>query len=157
MSSLREIKTVQPKKPANLFMAEMIMAMLFFSISGAVILSVFAAADGKMRRCVQNDSILLCAQSCAEAYSLSGDAGEMAEIVFGGGAEVGEEALQISLNAQCMPSESGEIMLTVTETENVTDAGTLRTAELLFTHDGETLQRLECSAYIPTGEVGGNA
>lgn len=157
MSSLREIKTVQPKKPANLFMAEMIMAMLFFSISGAVILSVFAAADGKMRRCVQNDSILLCAQSCAEAYSLNGDAVEMVEIVFGSGAWVSDGALQIPLNTQCGLSDSGEIMLTVTETENVTDAGTLHTAELLFTHDGETLQRLECSAYIPTGEVGGDA
>ena len=50
MSKLRAIKTVQPKKPSNLFLVEMIIAMLFSIMPGAVILNVLAAADGKLRR-----------------------------------------------------------------------------------------------------------
>lgn len=56
-----------------LLYAEMIIALLFFVISFAVIIRVFASADSLERRSRQRQSAALCAQSIAEAYSVGGD------------------------------------------------------------------------------------
>lgn len=149
MSKLRAIKTVRPKKPSNLFLVEMIIAMLFFSVSGAVILNVFAAADGKMRRSEAGDSAMICAQSCAEAYSLKGSAAEMAEMVFGDFTTREDGALSVTLDERCRPSEEGGITLIISEAEEDTAAGALRTAELVFMREDKELRRFSCSAYVP--------
>lgn len=149
MSSLRAIKTVQPKKPSNLFLVEMIIAMLFFSISGAVILNVFAAADGKMRRSETGDGAVLCAQSCAEVYSLNGSASEMAELVFGNFEAREDGTLSVALDERCRPSEDGVITLIISESGEDSAAGVLKTAELVFMRDNEELKRFSCSAYVP--------
>lgn len=149
MSKLRAIKTVRPKKPSNLFLVEMIIAMLFFSVSGAVILNVFAVADGKMRRSEAGDSAMICAQSCAEAYSLKGSAAEMAELVFGDYTTREDGALCVTLDERCRPSEEGGITLIISEAEEDTAAGALRTAELVFMREDKELRRFSCSAYVP--------
>ena len=61
------------ERPLNLFFIEMIISLLFFSISGAVILSVFAGADKKSRAGETLESIIVFSQSVAEVYSLNGD------------------------------------------------------------------------------------
>ncbi len=158
MRKLRAIKTVQPKKPSNLFLVEMIIAILFFSISGAVILNVFAAADGKMRRSETGDSAVLCAQSCAEAYSLKGSADEMAEIIFWNFEVLENGSLSISLDERCMPSSEGAITLIISESGEDSAAGTLKTAELVFIKNSEEIGRFVCSAYVPRiSERGGEA
>ncbi len=139
MRDLKAIKTVQPKKPSNLFLVEMIIAMLFFSVSGAVILNVFAAAD----------SAMLCAQSCAEVYSLKGSAEEMAETVFGEFTARDDGAISIALDESCNPSAEGVMTLIIREAEEDSPAGALRTAELVFMRDDEELRRFTCSAYVP--------
>ena len=149
MRDLKAIKTVQPKKPSNLFLVEMIIAMLFFSVSGAVILNVFAAADGKMRRSAAGDSAMLCAQSCAEVYSLKGSAEEMAETVFGEFTARDDGAISIALDESCNPSAEGVMTLIIREAEEDSPAGALRTAELVFMRDDEELRRFTCSAYVP--------
>lgn len=149
MSKLRAIKTVRPKKPSNLFLVEMIIAMLFFSISGAVILNVFAAADGKMRRSGTGDGAVLCAQSCAEAYSLKGNVREMVELVFGDFETAADGSLRVALDDRCRPSAEGALTLVISESGEDSAAGTLKTAELVFMRDNEELGRFSCSAYIP--------
>ena len=159
MIKLRAIKTVRPKKPSNLFLVEMIIAILFFSVSGAVILNVFASADGKMRRSEAGDSAVLCAQSCAEVYSLKGNIEEMAQMVFGDFTALEDGSLSVTLDERCMPSEEGAITLIVSETEEDSAAGALRTAELVFMRADGELWRFSCSAYIPhlpEKEVGAN-
>lgn len=59
------------------------MALLFFVISFAVIIRVFAAADGLERKSRRRVKAALCAQSIAEAYSVSGDTGTALRLVFG--------------------------------------------------------------------------
>lgn len=149
MRKLKAIKTVQPKKPSNLFLVEMIIAMLFFSVSGAVILNVFAAADGKMRRSAAGDSAMLCAQSCAEVYSIKGSAEKMAEMVFGEFTVREDGSLYVTLDENCKPSAEGAITLVIKENAEDSPAGALITAELVFTREGEELRRFTCSAYVP--------
>ena len=55
-----------------LLYAEMIIALLFFVISFAVIIRVFASADSLERRSRQRQSAALCAQSIAEASRSAG-------------------------------------------------------------------------------------
>lgn len=143
------------KTAGSLFLVEIIIALLFFSISGAVILRVFAAADSKMHSVTTNDSIILCAQSLAEAYSVGGSASAAAVTVFG------EEftpdssgTLTIPLDSQCRLSEHAEITLTLTERCEGSRAGTLKMLSISFSGSGGEIQRLECSAYIPAGGGG---
>lgn len=149
VSELRAIRTVRPKKPANLFLVEMIIAMLFFSVSGAVILNVFAAADGKMRRSETGDGAVLCAQSCAEVYSAAGSAEKMAEKVFGGFERAEDGTLRVALDERCRPAEGGAVELVIRESGESSAAGSLMTAELTFARDGEEIRRFVCSAYVP--------
>ena len=66
-----------------LLYAEMIIALLFFVISFAVIIRVFASADSLERRSRQRQSAALCAQSIAEAYSVGGDVQKAVSLALG--------------------------------------------------------------------------
>lgn len=127
----------------------MLIAMLFFSVSGAVILNVFAAADGKMRRSAAGDSAMLCAQSCAEAYSVTGNAEETARTVFGEFTRREDGSLCVALDESCRPSAEGSITLIIRESAELSPAGTLTTAELVFMREDEELRRFTCAAYVP--------
>lgn len=133
----------------------MLIALLFFCISGAVILQVFACAYGYMQKNKRSDSAALCAQACAEVYSGNGDIEEMLSDVFGRDYIPENGVYSISLNDDCMPSEEATIMLTVSETENTTSAGTFSTATAEFSYDDECFYSLSFSAYIPKN--GGSA
>ena len=138
-------------RPMNLFFAELIISLLFFSISGAVILKVFAEADSKARKSAQLESAVLCAQSVAEAYSVCGSVQQAFELVFGEDCAVDGV---LRLDGDCRLCEDGEILLTFLREQSETAAGTLSQLTLTFTMNDEELYTLDCSAYIPKG---GNA
>ena len=110
---------------------------------------MFAAADGKMRRSETGDGAVLCAQSCAEVYSLKGSISEMAELVFGDFETREDGSLSVILDERCKPSKEGVITLIISESEEDSAAGVLKTAELVFMRDNEELRRFSCSAYVP--------
>ena len=106
------LKTVNKgvRRPINLFLAEIIIALLFFSISGAVILQVFAAADIKSRKSGELESVIICAQTLAEAYSESGNIVTAAKIVW----EDPEINTTDGTNTEIYTAD-GKISLTATE------------------------------------------
>ncbi len=121
----------------NLFLTEMIIALLFFCISGAVILKVFAGADRKSQESARLERVVILAQSIAEAYSVYGDADKAAECV-------GLEQLNTSISDQ-----SGEIVLKTTQSSSETNAGELRTLRMVFSYGDKEIYSLDCSSYIP--------
>lgn len=125
----------------------MTIALLFFVISFAVIIRVFAAADGLERKSQRRENAVLCAQSIAEAYSVSGDTGTALRLVFGG--EITGDC--VTLDPGMKPDKDGDITLTLSEERNVSAAGTYSTLSIRFDHAGEELYTLECGAYIPQG------
>lgn len=128
----------------NLFFAEMIIALLFFSISGAVILKVFSSADMKSRESARLERVIVFAQSFAEVYSESGSVSETARLVLGE-YSAGEEVFL----------EDGSVNMRTSEKRTATGAGELSELTMTFTADGEEIYSLTCSAYIRGGESNG--
>lgn len=126
----------------NLFLAEIIISLLVFSFSGAVILKVFAAADAKSRKSTELESVVITAQSIAEAYSQYADASQAVETVLGSGS--------IS-DLSAVPLENGRVTLGVTEQRTDTGAGELCELTMRFTSKGEELFSLKCTAYAAGG------
>lgn len=130
------------RRPMNLFFIEIIIALLFFSISGAVIMKVFAVADGKTRKSALLEEVILTAQSIAELYSSDGDA-EAAVREAAGTAEYED--------LSAVPLEGGRVVLCVSESREDSGAGELRKLSMTFTLDGSEIYSLDCSAYVSGG------
>ena len=146
------------RKPNNLLYAEMIIALLFFVISFAVIIRVFASADGLERRSRQRQSAALCAQSIAEAYSVTADVRKSVNLALGadmrdfsGNAEVGLDSGFYPVSS----TDQAEIILLLSETEEKTGAGVYSELTVEF-YDSLGEERtpvysLKCGSYAPEG------
>lgn len=125
---------ISNKRPLNLFFIEIIIALLFFSISGAVILSVFAGADRRSHKSELLESVMVYSQSIAEVYAVSGNADETLKTV----------------EKECGRLDES-IALSKFEEKTENTAGTLSKLTLRFTENGEEIYKFTCSAYIQNG------
>lgn len=151
---MNTLKTVNIKRRSvNLFFTELIIALLFFSISGAVILQVFAAADKKARLSAEKENAMICAQSIAEVYSESGSVETSLKTVFSTDVQYDESdgKYSMKLDDKCRPSIDGKIDVKLTETRETTLSGELSRLSVSFLSAEEELYSLDCSAYIPSG------
>lgn len=151
---MNTLKTVNIKRRSvNLFFTELIIALLFFSISGAVILQVFAAADKKARLSAEKENAMICAQSIAEVYSESGSVEDSLKTVFSTDVQYDESdgKYSMKLDDKCRPSIDGKIDVKLTETRETTLSGELSRLSVSFLSAEEELYSLDCSAYIPSG------
>ncbi|MDE7363130.1 MAG: hypothetical protein K2N38_14500 [Oscillospiraceae bacterium] len=149
------------RRPINLFFTEMIIVLLFFSISGAVILKVFASAELKSLQSARLERVMITAQSIAEAYSESGDLTSAAKLVLGDDVVIGETTLLLSdtktefhgvgTSYTTLLLENGSISMRAQESGAVSDAGGLYHLTMTFDADGEEIYSLSCSAYIRNG------
>ncbi len=131
------------RRPINLFFAEIIIALLFFSISGAVILRVFAAADEKSRRSARLENVIIYAQSLAELYSETGDIEKCAEMVWDKAVVRENTPEHISIY---LPDE--KTTFDAYEQSEKTAAGELSELKMVFTAEGSEIYTLTCTAYI---------
>lgn len=140
------------RRPINLFFTELIIALLFFSISGAVIIKVFASADNKTRLNSQKEKAMICAQSIAEVFSESGSAESAFGIVFSGEGSFDENgSFGIVLDNLCRPAADGTIILTASEEREKTVSGVMSRLTVSFACGDTELYTLVCSAYKPDG------
>lgn len=146
MSSLRVYK-----KSNNLLFAEMIISLLFFIISFAVIIRVFAAADRLEREERRRERASLLAQSAAETYSVTGNAERALELAFNSDLPEFSGSLELKLDSELAPTEDGNITLVLEESRNETAAGTYSELLIRFLQDGGEIYSLKCGAYIPEG------
>lgn len=137
------LKGESRRRPVNLFFIEIIIALLFFSISGAVIMRVFATADSRTRKSALLENVIIAAQSVAELYSVSGDAAEAVAQAVGFRGE----------DLSAVPVEDGGAVMSVSERREPSAAGELRRLSLVFTRDGDKIYSLDCAAYIPGGDL----
>lgn len=138
-------------KPANLFFTELIIVLLFFSFSAAVILGIFASADNCQRRSDLVENALICSQSIAEAFAVTGDFSETSEIVFGGNTgNFDGHATEIHLDSEMKPCQDGEIILYMSQLSEKNDAGILECLTFEFrTDEGLLFTPVVCSSYFP--------
>ncbi len=146
-------KKSPPRRTADLFFVEMIIALLFFSLSGTIILRVFAAADMQAKKSSVGESAVLCAQSAAEAYSVYKDAEKAAEAVFGRKFALdGNGEITVNLDASCKVSaDSDGITLILRESSEETASGKMSTLGMTFVYGEEEIYSLTCAAYEPYG------
>ena len=132
------------RQPTNVFLIEIIICLLFFIISAAVIMKAFAVADNKSDSSSEIENVIVCSESIAEAYSVNGDFGKASKLVFG--KECSER--EIALDKNCTLSENGYIKLAVSEEESQTSAGILKKLKLIFSKEGDVIYNLDCATYI---------
>ncbi len=151
------IKSVSRGGRLNLFLLEMIIVLLFFSIASAVILKAFVAADRMSAENIRLERMAFCAQSAAELFSETGGISETAERLFGIDSESFEEAtrIDIPLNEDCTYSymEDAEIFMTMQVTYSEYE-GRYKTAHIFFKDsDGNMLYEINAASYIPERTV----
>lgn len=137
------------ERRANLFFIELIIALLFFSLSAVIILRVFASADNKQRNAALTERSIICAQSLAEVYSAEGDISVTCAEVLGA---IGSGSdFTLSFNENMVPvAEDGCVKLAMHETVlSDTDAGRLSQLDMTFTAGETELYSLTCTAYMP--------
>lgn len=136
------LKSKSIRRPVNLFFIEIIIALLFFSISGVVILKMFAQADSKSRYSAELENVIVYAQSLAEVYSECGNAEQAAKVVW--------DELTVTKDGNCTQiNPAGEgFILKAYEEQKPTDAGTISKLHMEFLADEKEIYTLDCSAYI---------
>ncbi|MBD5384773.1 MAG: hypothetical protein HDR72_07215 [Ruminococcaceae bacterium] len=140
------------RRPINLFFAEIIIALLFFSISGAVIIKVFASADMKSQQSARLERVMIIAQSIAEAYSESGYFRSSAELVLGDDFVV-EDCISLAGGGTTTTAvfENGSVHLRAYESSHFMGAGKIYDLTMTFAVNDEEIYSLECSAYTRNG------
>ena len=120
-----------------LLYAEMIIALLFFVISFAVIIRVFASAD------------------IAEAYSVGGDVQKAVSLALGADLRDFTGSAEIGLDSGFYPSDSSDVILRLDEQKQDTAAGVYSELAVEFFDnsgdDEELIYSLKCGAYVPGG------
>lgn len=140
-------------RASNLFFVEIIIVLLFFCISGTIVMRTFAAAQLQAQKSSIQENIDLCAQSLAEAFSQYGSMEEAASVVFGKDFEAdqaGSCEIYIDQNCQITASSEEYIKLILSQSNTETNAGSLNELTMYFSYKGEELFRLTCSAYLPS-------
>ena len=135
-----------------LLYAEMIIALLFFVISFAVIIRVFASADSLERRSRQRQSAAL---SIAEAYSVGGDVQKAVSLALGANLRDFTGSAEIGLDSGFYPADSSDVILRLDEQKQDTAAGVYSELAVEFFDnsgdDEELIYSLKCGAYVPGG------
>lgn len=151
---LEKIKGKAYIKPANLFFIELLIVLVFFGFSSAVILHIFASADSRQKNGDLTEKTLICAQSVAEAFSVSGSLSETVNTVFGGGISYAGNAV-LALDEDMKAVDGGAVILELTERNDSNEAGRLSYLDMKFIKGEKEIYSLTCSAYTP--ETGGEA
>ena len=164
---LKGLKRAYRKTPVNLFFLELIIVLLFFSISGAVILKMFATADILEEKNSLSGKAIADAQSVAELYAVTGDMRGAMVKIFGEGwyTEGADGGITICLDEARLPlltedvrDRYGRVKLILTETRESGKCGEmcrLRTRVFLLSDGGKEIYTQESSAYIPDFAAGG--
>lgn len=151
------VKPLPEKGRLNLFLLEMIIVLLFFSIASAVILKAFVAADRISAENIRLERMAFCAQSAAEIFSETADIGETAEILFGIAPDTFENAsrIDIPLDEKCNYAYLKDSAVSMTMQLIASDYdGRLKTVRICFMDkDGSLIYEIDTAAYTPERTV----
>ena len=180
VTALNGNNTVKRRMPHNLFFIELLVVLLFFAVSGGVVMNLFASADVRARRNKLTEQTMLRVQSVSELYAVCGDMDKTVDRIFGMAAcvpftqtqtveETGEQkssrGYTITFNDDMYPlvtpdgiRDYGAVELLLLETEEDMNGGTFHKLEIeavtLFSNDGaELFYEGVSTAYIPDYEA----
>ncbi len=151
------IKSAPKSGRLNLFLLEMIIVLLFFSIASAVIINAFVAADRISAENIRLERMSFCAQSAAECFSANADLGETAEALFGIDHDKFENAVRIDipLDEKCEYAylKDASVFMTMQLADSDYD-GRLKILHIFFKDEsGNMLYEINSAAYTPERTV----
>ncbi len=153
---------VTRKPPVNLFFLELIIVLLFFSISGAIILKVFASASVVTERGSVTERAVMNVQSVSEIYSAKGDLAGALDMLFGNGRYTidGDNTYSVCLGNDMQPiitedirERYGKVRIDFSERLTKGLCGEMREldSKVILLADGGTEVYSQTSAvYLPT-------
>ncbi len=133
-------------RPANLFFIELLVVLLFFGFSTAVVLRVFTASDKAQYKSDLTEKAVICAQSLAESFSVTGDLSDTVECVFNARNDYGKEATVV-LGDDFGINPDGKITLVLVQRDEETKAGVLSSLEIGFVSKEGEIFSVTASAY----------
>ena len=139
------------KSPRNLFFVEIIIVLLFFFVSGAIVMKAFATADLRAKSSIC-ENINLCTQSLCEGYSVKGNIEDTTALVFGeefSADENGECIIYLSSDCKTVLGSDECIILELRERKERKASGELCFLTVTFRYDGEEIISAEASSYAP--------
>ena len=166
MTALKRLKGKTKRIPLNLFFIELIIILLFFSISGAVVLKLFASADIIEEKSFLTGHAVMNVQSLSEIYAGTGDMRRASDELFGSGwyTEDPDGVITICLDNEMKPlltedarRNYGRVNIVLDETRTKGNCGELcsMTGKVYLLGEGGTeIYSQVCSAYIPDFERG---
>lgn len=168
MTVLKRLKVKTKRMPLNLFFIELIIILLFLSISGAVILKLFASADLIEEKNFLTGHAVMNVQSLSEMYAGTGDMRKASDALFGSGwyTEDCDGVITICLDNEMKPlltedarRNYGRVNIVLDETRTEGNCGVLccMTGKVYLLGEGnKEVYSQVCSAYIPDYERGSN-
>lgn len=137
----------------NSFFQEIVIVILFFSLSCAIIIQVFAKSFLLNQDSDKRNLGLLTVSSFCETFSIVGDLEETIDFVFGSSAVlfIEEDKATIPMNDKFEVSEDGAISFEVFTRSTKTPSGEMLYADVSITENGERLFALTTSSYQTNG------
>ena len=131
------------KRKPNAMLIELVIVILFFSISAGIILQLFVAAHDRSRQSAMDNEMTLVAEDIAERFAVSTLASEA--FFLGDGWTGNTDAYSRTLDLQ----SGREVQLSVTGTQQETQAGTLDIFTLVAYDGDREIMSLPVSRYLP--------
>lgn len=136
----------------TLFFIEMAVMIVFFGLSAAVVMRVFAASSVMTSESERSERMSFCAQSAAEIFSGCGDIEYTSQILF----SAYDDKIPVDENCTYSPDDP-KMYVSMTETDEEYPAGVLKTMKITFTDvSGKCLYEMTSGAYLRGREDGGN-
>lgn len=167
MTALKEINTTLKKHiPLNLFFIELLIVMMFFAVSGGVIMNLFGSADVRSRTNRITEQAMLKVQSISEAYAFCGDLEEAADTVFGHSAcvectkktdiedEEGNTLKELTLNGFTVTYDENMYPLVTSDGRRDYGVVEIRIFERRDEAEFGSLNKIEITAMLLTGRGG---
>ncbi len=140
----------------NSFFIEIIIVILFFSVSSAVIAEVFAKAYIEKNLNKMTSSAIITAESISEVYSTNGNLNQTIEQVFSkdcASSSITANNYKIKLDKDLKwNGKSDDIILNVSEAKKPNPQGMLSYLDIEFISRDKVIYELSSSAYIPDKE-----
>ncbi len=152
--------TVFNSKPSfrhlNSFFVEIILVVLFFAFSCAILIKVFANSYVQNKNADNINMAVITAQSFDNMFSSNGDLTKTVESMYGKSAAecVNNDYVVLFLDSQGKYSgQSGVFKIVISCNEDVNNkAGVIKSADISVLSDDGELVRLTSSVYVPEGK-----
>lgn len=149
---IKQIKSSPKRSNSHLFFVEMIIVLLFFVISCAVVMNMFVHSDKLSRESERLEKMTFCSQSAAEIYSETGSTSKITEMLFGISTEE-NKAVNLKLDNDFSVSEEGALTLELIP-ENNSDREKFTAIEIRFSDNTDRVLYSVKAAHIPMSDEG---